>query len=177
MTRFERLLRRLTLSEESPGVFVGGAGEGGVGSEARLFGGLVAAQAVVAAQNTVPDFRMHSLHAYFLRPGRAARDIAYHVTAVKDGRNFRSRRVEAWQGGDCVFQLMASFQRASRRSDCCSMPGRRPLIPCSFLNQTNWLHRCPASADPTRHRLFLASVAYLNPKVVVRTVPVVRLLS
>lgn len=111
MNRFERLIRRLTLTEESPGVFVGGAGEGGVGGEARLFGGLVAAQAVVAAQNTVSNFPMHSLHAYFLRPGRAGRDIAYHVTPVKDGKNFRSRRVEAWQGGDCIFQLISSFQR------------------------------------------------------------------
>ncbi len=93
-------------------VFSGGAGEGGVGGEARLFGGLVAAQAAMAAQNTVETFPMHSLHAYFLRPGKAERDIAYHVTSLKDGRNFQSRRVEAWQGGDCIFQLIASFQRA-----------------------------------------------------------------
>ena len=111
MNRFNRLLRRLSPTEESPGVFVGGAGEGGVGGEARLFGGLVAAQAVMAAQYTVDDFPMHSLHAYFLRPGRAKRDIAFHVTAMKDGKNFRSRRVEAWQGGDCIFQLIGSFQR------------------------------------------------------------------
>lgn len=111
MSRFERLIRRLTLAEESPWVFTGGAGEGGIGGEARLFGGLVAAQAVMAAQNTVHDFPLHSLHAYFLRPGRAERDIAYHVTAMKDGRNFRSRRIEAWQGGDCVFILICSFQR------------------------------------------------------------------
>ena len=111
MNRFNRLLRRLSLVEESPGIFVGGAGEGGVGGEARLFGGLVAAQAVMAAQYTVDDFPMHSLHAYFLRPGRAERDIAFHVTAMKDGKNFRSRRVEAWQGGDCIFQLISSFQR------------------------------------------------------------------
>lgn len=111
MNRFDRLLRRLAMTEESPGVYVGGAGEGGVGGEARLFGGLVAAQATMAAQYTVDDFPMHSLHSYFVRPGRAERDIAFHVTSVKDGRNFRSRRVEAWQGGDCVFLLIASFQR------------------------------------------------------------------
>ena len=111
MNRFERLLKRLDLAPQSPNVFVGGAGEGGVGGEARLFGGLVAAQAVMAAQNTVADFPLHSLHAYFLRPGRASVDIAYHVQATKDGRNFRSRVVEAWQGGECIFQLMASFQR------------------------------------------------------------------
>jgi len=109
--RFDRLIRRLTLEEESPGVFLGGAGAGGIGGEARLFGGLVAAQGAIAAQKTVSDFPMHSMHAYFLRPGRAERDIAYHVTSMKDGRNFRSRRVEAWQGGDCIFLLISSFQR------------------------------------------------------------------
>ena len=111
MNRFNRLIRRLSLIEESPGVFVGGAGEGGVGGEDRLFGGLVAAQAVMAAQYTVVDFPMHSLHAYYLRPGRAEKDLVFHVTAIKDGKNFRSRRVEAWQGNDCIFQLIGSFQR------------------------------------------------------------------
>jgi acyl-CoA thioesterase-2 len=111
MGRFEKLIKRLTVNESSPNVFVGGAGAGGIGGEARLFGGLVAAQAVMAAQNTVEDFPMHSMHSYFLRPGRASKDIAYHVTALKEGRNFRSRTVEAWQDGDCIYQLIASFQR------------------------------------------------------------------
>ncbi len=66
--RFARLLHRLDLSEQSPSVFVGGAGEGGVGGESRLFGGLVAAQAVMAAQKTVESFGLHSLHAYFSVP-------------------------------------------------------------------------------------------------------------
>ena len=79
MNRFNRLLHRLSLEEQSPSVFVGGAGEGGVGGEARLFGGLVAAQAVMAAQYTVDDFPMHSFHAYFLRPGRAEEDIVFNV--------------------------------------------------------------------------------------------------
>jgi acyl-CoA thioesterase-2 len=77
----------------------------------------------MAAQNTVEFFTMHSLHAYFLRPGRASRDIAYHVTALKDGRNFAARRVEAWQGGDCIFQLIASFHRAE------SGPTHQPTMP------------------------------------------------
>ncbi len=111
MNRFEKLLKRLDLTLQSPNVFVGGAGAGGIGGEARLFGGLVAAQATMAAQKTVADFPLHSLHSYFLRPGRASVEIAYHVTATKDGKNFRARTVEAWQGGDCIFQLMASFQR------------------------------------------------------------------
>ncbi|MDP6376115.1 MAG: thioesterase family protein [Pseudomonadales bacterium] len=134
--RLDRLIRRLTLEEESPEVFVGGAGEGGIGAEARLFGGLVAAQAVIAAQRTVFDFPMHSLHAYFLRPGRAEHDIAYHVTAMKDGRNFRARRVEAWQGGDCIFQLISSFQRPEPGlTHQPPMPEVRPPEECANRDQ------------------------------------------
>lgn len=112
MSRLDRLLRRLTLTEVEPDAFQGGAGEGGIGSESRLFGGLVAAQAFVAAQNTVPDFPVHSLHAYFLRPGRASSDIEYRVARTKEGRNFQAREVSAWQNGERIFQLVASFKRA-----------------------------------------------------------------
>lgn len=111
MTRLPILIERLSLQEQSPSVYVGGAGDGGVGAESRLFGGMVAAQAAMAAMRTVADFPMHSLHAYFLRPGRPNQEIAYHVHATKDGKNFCARSVEAWQSGDCIFQLMASFHR------------------------------------------------------------------
>ena len=121
--RFQKLLQRLDLEPQSPGVFVGGAGEGGIGGEARLFGGLVAAQAVMAVQRTVEDFPLHSLHAYFLRPGRAAKEIAYHVRSLKDGRNFAARQVEAWQSGQCIFQLTASFHRGEQG------PAHQPSMP------------------------------------------------
>jgi acyl-CoA thioesterase II len=107
----ERLLRRLALKEVEQDRYLGGAGDGGIGGEARLFGGLVAAQAFVAAQNTVTDVHVHSLHAYFLRPGRARSDIEYRVTRSKEGRNFQVREVSAWQNGERIFQLQASFAR------------------------------------------------------------------
>ncbi|MDQ6642391.1 MAG: thioesterase family protein, partial [Actinomycetota bacterium] len=44
----------------------------------RVFGGQVAAQALVAAGRTVAEDRpVHSLHAYFLRPGDPAIPIVY----------------------------------------------------------------------------------------------------
>ena len=92
-------------------IFVGGAGEGGVTVDARLFGGLVAAQATMAAQRTVEEFSLHSLHAYFLRPGRADSNIEYHVQQTKQGKNFAARNVTAWQNNELIFQLQASFQR------------------------------------------------------------------
>lgn len=79
----------------------------------RVFGGEVAAQALVAAGRTVPsaDRRVHSIHAYFLRPGNAAKPLIYHVDAIRDGGSFTTRRVVAVQDGEAVFTLAASFHR------------------------------------------------------------------
>ncbi|MER6994864.1 acyl-CoA thioesterase II [Streptomyces sp. NPDC000410] len=77
----------------------------------RVFGGQVAAQALVAAGRTVPaDRTAHSLHAYFLRPGDPGAPIVYTVDRIRDGRSFTTRRVVAVQHGYPIFHLSASFQ-------------------------------------------------------------------
>ncbi|MDP9434667.1 MAG: acyl-CoA thioesterase II [Actinomycetota bacterium] len=76
----------------------------------RVFGGQVAAQALVAAARTVPEDRpVHSLHAYFLRPGDPSLPIVYEVDRIRDGRSFTTRRVVAVQHGRAIFNLAASF--------------------------------------------------------------------
>ncbi|QHC20968.1 acyl-CoA thioesterase [Streptomyces sp. GS7] len=76
----------------------------------RVFGGQVAAQALVAAGRTVPEDRPpHSLHAYFLRPGDPGAPIVYTVDRIRDGRSFTTRRVVAVQHGKPIFHLTASF--------------------------------------------------------------------
>jgi len=77
----------------------------------RVFGGQVAAQALVAAGRTVPEDRPpHSLHAYFLRPGDPGAPIVYTVDRIRDGFSFTTRRVVAVQHGQPIFHLSASFQ-------------------------------------------------------------------
>ena len=77
----------------------------------RVFGGQVAGQALVAAGRTVPDDRpVHSLHAYFLRPGDPSLPIVYEVDRIRDGRSFTTRRVVGIQHGKPIFNLSASFQ-------------------------------------------------------------------
>ncbi len=53
---------------------------------------------------------MHSLHAYFLRPGDPTVPIVYEVDRIRDGRSFTTRRVVAIQHGRAIFNLPASFQ-------------------------------------------------------------------
>ncbi|MCK9897909.1 acyl-CoA thioesterase II [Frankia sp. AgB32] len=82
------------------------------GAPMRAFGGQVAAQAQVAAGRTVEaDRRIHSLHGYFLRPGRTDASIVYLVERIRDGRSFTTRRVSAVQDGETIFTMSASFQR------------------------------------------------------------------
>jgi acyl-CoA thioesterase II len=75
----------------------------------RVFGGQVAGQALVAAARTVDVGSVHSLHAYFLRPGDPTIPILYEVERIRDGRSFTTRRVLAIQHGHAIFHLQASF--------------------------------------------------------------------
>jgi len=77
--------------------------------EGRLFGGLVAAQAVMAATATVERGDLHSLHAYFLRPGAHGVPIRFVVHRIRDGKTFTTRRVVAHQGGEAILGLESSF--------------------------------------------------------------------
>lgn len=79
-------------------------------SRIRVFGGQVAGQALVAATRTVePGRAVHSLHAYFLRPGDPSRPILYDVDRIRDGKSFSTRRVVAIQNGRAIFNLQTSF--------------------------------------------------------------------
>jgi acyl-CoA thioesterase-2 len=76
-----------------------------------VFGGQVAAQALAAANHTVPDrYQVHSLHSYFLRPGDTAVPIVYDVEGVREGRSFATRRVLARQHGRPIFAMTLNFQ-------------------------------------------------------------------
>lgn len=119
------LLARLALEPAGPGpgqrdargdVFVGHSPPAG---NDRIFGGLVFAQAMRAAQATAEGRAVHSAHAYFLRPGDPKRPIEYAVDRIRDGRSFTTRRVVARQGDEAIFNLSASFQAAD------DSPGRQ----------------------------------------------------
>ena len=77
----------------------------------RVFGGQVLAQSLVAAMHTVPaDRTIHSMHGYFLRPGDVAHPITFSVDRLHDGRSFTTRRTQAYQNGEPILSLIASFQ-------------------------------------------------------------------
>jgi acyl-CoA thioesterase II len=108
-TALKELLNLLDLEQIENDIFRGRSPQD---RQQRVFGGQVAGQALVAAGRTVPvDRPVHSLHAYFLRPGDPLVPIVYTVDRVRDGRSFTTRRVAAIQHGKAIFTLSASFQR------------------------------------------------------------------
>ncbi len=105
-TPLAKVLDSLALEPLDSDLFLGNPGSG-TGS---LFGGMVAAQSVVATGRTVePERRLHSLHSYFLRPGRHDVPIRFAVDRIRDGRSFTTRRVNAHQAGETIFSLSASY--------------------------------------------------------------------
>ena len=88
----------------------------------RVFGGQVLAQSVVAAGRTIADVDggtrgIHSLHAYFVRPGDDSHPIRFAVERMRDGNSFSTRRVHAIQYGKTILSMIASFQAEAEGLD------------------------------------------------------------
>ncbi len=115
-----RLVELLTVVPDDDGRFRVDNPDRGFGR--RVFGGQVAGQALRAAYATVADDRrVHSLHGYFLRPGRPGVPIVYEVDQIRDGASFTTRTVVARQPGEhadeAIFELSASFHVAESGAD------------------------------------------------------------
>ena len=88
------------------------------GPNKRLFGGLIAAQALGAAGATVdPGKHPQSLHLYFVRGGQYGVDVELDVVRTRDGRSFDTRQVTAVQNGQTILEMIASFHRPEPGAD------------------------------------------------------------
>ena len=120
MNPTEELVDLLDLEELDTDLFRGRQPES---ARARVYGGQVAAQALVAAVRTVPaEYSLHSLHSYFLRGGDYSVPIVYDVERPRDGRSFVTRRVVARQHGRPIYYQSLNFQKprtaGSTRTRC-----------------------------------------------------------
>jgi acyl-CoA thioesterase-2 len=141
------LLQLLDLRSAAQGVFVGPpAADAG----ARVFGGQLLAQALAAACFSVDGTPCHSLHAYFVRPGKPGRPIEYEVLAMRDGQSFVTRKVVAVQRDEVALELLASF------ADDEPGPEHAPPAPTvpepeSFPGEDERIARALAGAPETMH--------------------------
>jgi acyl-CoA thioesterase-2 len=84
----------------------------------RLYGGQVVAQSLRAATLTVPEDRpVHSLHAYFIRPGTSDEPIRFEVERLRDGKSFSTRQVVARQSTGAILNLSVSFHQPEVEAD------------------------------------------------------------
>lgn len=129
---------------------------------ARVFGGQVVAQALVAATRTAPNEQhVHSLHAYFLRGGDVDEPIEFEVRRLRDGRSFSSRQVTASQGDRAILVLSASFHTGGPGGDYeppgpAGVPGPEHL-PATRFARPGVLETADVSYDQpggTRRRLW-----------------------
>jgi acyl-CoA thioesterase-2 len=127
----------------------------------RVFGGQVAAQALMAAcRSTDAQRRVHSLHAYFLRGGDTSVPIVYDVERIRDGSSFSTRRVSARQHGQIIFYLTASFQRQEDGFDHQDdMPDVPPPEQCPDLAEI-LQHVSSRAADSWRQEWSALEVRY-----------------
>ena len=140
----------------------------------RVFGGQVVSQSIVAAELTVdPERPIHSMHGYFLRPGDIRHPITYSVDRIHDGHSFTTRSVRAYQGGQPIWSMIASFQTPEEGleyqsatmpdvPDPESLPSEASLVKSAGESLANyWVHRRPFAmrhvgapiyleADPSR---------------------------
>lgn len=134
-TPLTRLIQLLDVEEIEVDLYRGANTDAGW---VRVYGGQVVAQALAAAQRTVPEDRpVHSLHSYFIRPGEPRIPILYKVDRERDGASFTTRRVTAIQHGRAIFSLAASFQqREAGFAHQDPMPETRG--PDGLLNEAEW---------------------------------------
>jgi acyl-CoA thioesterase-2 len=145
-----------------------------------LFGGFVIAQAIIAATRASPDGRrLHSLHAYFLRPVSSVSEIFYDVRTIREGRTFTTCHVGASQNDKPAFDMSCSFT-TDTDGYVYDLPGRRDVpAPDDLVLEAGpgpWvaghLGPTPPAADGTRestHRMWFRIPAVLGDDVHLHT--------
>ncbi|MBX3313889.1 MAG: thioesterase family protein [Actinobacteria bacterium] len=115
-----------------------------------LYGGQIVAQALRAAAATVePQYRVHSLHAYFIRRGDHAEPVRYEVDRVRNGRSFVTRTVTARQAVGAILSMSASFQVDEEAPD--AQTAELPEVPRhDELPQESWTTMFDRVTVPTR---------------------------
>lgn len=126
----------MALEPHGPDVYVG------VGPRypwGGLYGGQIVAQALRAAAATVdPEYRPHSMHAYFIRRGDHTEPVRYEVDRVRNGRSFVTRTVTARQAVGAILSMSASFQVPESAPD--AQLAELPDVPGpEELTQDSWM--------------------------------------
>jgi acyl-CoA thioesterase II len=76
----------------------------------QIFGGMVVGHAAMALTRDAPEGRrLHSMHAYYVRPTNGGAPITYEIEPIRDGQRFSTRRFTASQHGKVTFDGTCSY--------------------------------------------------------------------
>jgi acyl-CoA thioesterase-2 len=137
----------MTLEPHGPDTFVGAGPRYPWGG---LYGGQIVAQGLRAAAATVePQFRVHSLHAYFIRRGDHSEPVRYEVDRVRNGRSFVTRTVTARQATGAILSMSVSFQvdEDAPVAQTATLPD---VPPPGAVPQQSWTTMFDRATVPTR---------------------------
>lgn len=131
-----------------------------------MFGGHFLAQAMEAGARTVDaDRSIHSLHAYFLRPGNTDLKVNYFVERTRDGRSFSHRRIVASQNGKEMFTMLASWSVPQQSPKYSGQ--EMPRVPSARDSNYSYLQFCrDQMPDPTYESMIQfrpMDIQYINP--------------
>ncbi|MGE0218397.1 acyl-CoA thioesterase [Mycolicibacterium sp.] len=156
-------------------VFIAAQAADGPGT--RLFGGLIAAQALAAAGATVePAKRPHSFHLYFVRGGRYGLDVELHVERTRNGRAFDTRLVTAVQDHVVILEMIASFHRPEPDADLHPVAPRSLALAASVpkFPDVHFAEHFEIRARPSDESLFALPPFWIRTRDKVDCHPLVR---
>ncbi len=150
----ERLIRRLRLEAgDQTNTFIGSSGQSGMNQAGRLFGGLVAAQTIMAAGLTVPEREIHAVQQVFLRGGTADAPIQYRVTPMFAGRTYASVNVVATQHDHVISQAQVGLSAGIDGPDRADpVPSVVPDI-ANTVNRAEYRGHATWQAEPIEFRI------------------------
>ena len=130
---FEELLAVLDLNRVSDQLFIGSHPSK---NPMRTFGGQLMAQSFVASSRTLirDDLPPSALSVHFINGGDTAKDIEFHVVALRDERRFANRRVDAVQDGmfdseEGMRLIWEDTERFMNHDGSTTLPAKEHLVP------------------------------------------------
>lgn len=114
----------------------------------RIFGGQLVAQAMHAAAATVRNQLPHSLHAYFLQPGRSDKPLDIAVERTRAGRSMSTRQVQVMQEGRNVLTAVVSLHANPSEPEVTGRPPQAPA-PDELPLLQHWAQNAPPDMHGT----------------------------
>ena len=161
----KRLIDILTLTQESPNLFLGKNQNIGL---PHIFGGQIIAQSMAAAMNVVdPQRQLHACYSTFLQVGELDSPLYFQTEILREGNSFSIVNVNVIQKEQRICQATVSFQLPENGLDHQIAIPSIPL-PCKLNNEAHHFQKMaeylpsPLKELIQTERAFDVQITHLN---------------